>query len=335
MLVGRWGEALHGGPVDAEEIERVRSVVMFEQPQLQARLIRFWTLLVLASAIATFGLYADSVAAVIGAMIVAPLMLPIMGLAFGISIGEPKAIVSSLLVGVGGAVTAVAVGFAISLLWPSSFDPGANAQIMARTAPRLVDLLAALATGLAGAFAVGRKDVSDTLPGVAIAISLVPPLANAGILFGAGEAALARGSLLLFTTNYLAILLTGAFVFGLMGYPRAALGSTAPRLKHTAIVVVTLMVVVVAVPLSVSSLRVFTRHAAEVRVAEATTQWLEGSSYRFVSATADDERVNVVIMGTGVIPPKETLVAELKGELFGHGVYIEAMPSTRISFETE
>ena len=64
---------------------------------------------------------------------------------------------------------------------------------MARTAPRLVDLMAALATGLAGAFATGREDVSDTLPGVAIAISLVPPLANVGILLGHGYPHLAMG----------------------------------------------------------------------------------------------------------------------------------------------
>ena len=89
--------------------------------------------------------------------------------------------------------TAVLVGFILGFTASSAFDPTANAQIMARTAPRLVDLSAALATGLAGAFAIGRKDVSDTLPGVAIAISLVPPLTNAGILFSAGEPDLACG----------------------------------------------------------------------------------------------------------------------------------------------
>ena len=85
---------------------------MFEEPDLQARVVRFGALLVLASAIATFGLYADSVATVIGAMIVAPLMLPIMGLAFGIAIGDRKAIGMSLLVGVWHA-TAIAVGYLI------------------------------------------------------------------------------------------------------------------------------------------------------------------------------------------------------------------------------
>ncbi len=215
----RLSELLHGGEVTDAEVARVRDVVVFEQPNLQDKLIRFGILLTLAAAISTYGLLSDSVAAVIGAMIVAPLMLPIMGLAFGISLGDRKAITNSLLVGLAGAATAVLVGYVLSLVMPSSFNPENVPQIMLRTSPRLLDLLAALATGLAGAFAIGRKDVSDTLPGVAIAISLVPPLANAGILFSTGRSDLALGSLLLFVTNYLAIVLTGALVFGLMGSP--------------------------------------------------------------------------------------------------------------------
>ena len=82
------GDVLHGGRVDDSELQRVRDVLLFEQPRLQERLVRFWALLILAAAIATFGLIGDSVAAVIGAMIVAPLMLPIMGLAFSITIGD-------------------------------------------------------------------------------------------------------------------------------------------------------------------------------------------------------------------------------------------------------
>jgi uncharacterized membrane protein len=108
--MGQFSELLHGGPVDTVEIARVREVILFEEPALRERLVRFGALLTLASAIATFGLYGDSVAAVIGAMIVAPLMLPIMGLAFAISIGDLRAIRSSLVVGIGGIATAIGVG---------------------------------------------------------------------------------------------------------------------------------------------------------------------------------------------------------------------------------
>ena len=76
------GELLHGGAVTDEDIERVRGALVFEQPERQRKIIRFTCLLVLAAAISTFGLLADSVGTVIGAMIVAPLMLPIVGLSF-------------------------------------------------------------------------------------------------------------------------------------------------------------------------------------------------------------------------------------------------------------
>jgi uncharacterized hydrophobic protein (TIGR00271 family) len=166
--------------------------VVFTQPNLKVRRIRFWILLLLAAAIATAGLLGDSVATVIGAMIMAPLMLPLMGLAYGISIGDGKAILVSLAVGIGGILTTVGVAWLIgSFLTSPSFDPEQVGQIMSRTRPNLIDMFAALATGVAGAFAMGRKDISDTLPGVAIAMSLVPPLANAGVLFSAGRADLA------------------------------------------------------------------------------------------------------------------------------------------------
>ncbi len=330
-------EILHGGPVDADEIARVRDVVMFEQPGLQARLVRFWALLTLASVIATFGLYADSVATVIGAMIVAPLMLPIMGMAFGISIGDRRAITSSLLVSLGGILTAILVGYLLSFIMPSVLDPTLNGQIMARTSPRLVDLLAALATGLAGAFAIGRRDVSDTLPGVAIAISLVPPLANVGILLGAGRADLALGSLLLFGTNYFAILLTGSFVFGLMGFSKAALAGTTPRFKRAAVGLVVAMVVVLMAPLGLASFRVLTTQAVETRVSEETTAWLAGSGYRVVSTTAvlDDRRVDVVVAGSGALPAQSALQTRLTDAIRGFRVRLEAIPSTVIEFTTE
>ena len=328
------GDLLHGGAVDQSEIVRVRDVLMFEPPDLRRRLIRFGALLILASVIATYGLMGDSVATVIGAMIVAPLMLPIMGLAFGISIGDRKAIVSSILVGIAGMATAVLVGFVLGLTANPAFDPTTNAQIMARTSPRLVDLMAALATGLAGAFAIGRKDVSDTLPGVAIAISLVPPLTNAGILFSAGEPDLAVGSLLLFMTNYFAILITGTLVFGLMGYPGASLVPKSLRGRRVGVAVIVVMVIIIAVPLGISSRSLARDVTAENRVAEATKTWLEGSDYRYVSATTRDRVVSVVITGQGELPPQQDLEDSLNGQIYGMTVKLDTVPSEHLEFDT-
>lgn len=141
---------------------------------MKNKLVKFFVLLIFSSAIATYGLIGDSVAVIIGAMIIAPLMLPIMGLAYSISAGDSPAMKNSLLLSMGGIVTAIVVAFFLTLPLSGAIQPNNINQIMVRTSPGIIDLLIALFTGLAGAFAMSRSDVSDTLPGVAIAISLVP-----------------------------------------------------------------------------------------------------------------------------------------------------------------
>jgi uncharacterized hydrophobic protein (TIGR00271 family) len=329
------GEVLHGGPVDAEEISRVRGLLLFEGEELSKRLVRFYCLLVLSSAIATFGLLADSVATVIGAMIVAPLMLPIMGLALGVSIGDRKAIVGSLLVGVTGMLAAIVVAYLLTLPMSPLIRPEAIGQVMGRTSPKLMDLLAALATGLAGAFAIGRKDVSDTLPGVAIAISLVPPLANVGILLATGRASLALGSLLLFVTNYFAILLTGAFIFGLMRFPDAALAGRASKARRRAIAIALLMLLLLSIPLSLTSAGIVSSNIIKARVSEAASEWLEGTAYRVVSIETEQEgEVDLVIIGEGEHPSASELEASLSGRLFSRTLRLEVLPTSEYLLDT-
>ena len=96
------GTLLHGDPVDEAEVKRMRDLVLFEGPDVKKKLVKFFCLLILASGIATYGLLGDSVAVVIGAMIIAPLMLPIMGLAFSISAGDRLSMKHSLLISLGG-----------------------------------------------------------------------------------------------------------------------------------------------------------------------------------------------------------------------------------------
>jgi uncharacterized hydrophobic protein (TIGR00271 family) len=332
--MSNFGEYLHGGAVTVEEIARVRDVLLFEEPERTRKTTRFFALLILAAAIATFGLLADSVATVIGAMIVAPLMLPIMGVAFGVGLGDSKIILNSLVVSILGIATAILLGFVLTWGIRDLIYVESNTQIMTRTAPRLVDLCAALATGLAGAFAMGRRDVSDTLPGVAIAISLVPPLANVGILFAVGRPDLAAGSLLLFVTNYLAILLTGAFMFSLMGYPAAYHTGHSRRAKLTAIGVAAVLLALIIIPLAGTTYGVVQDSFVEQRAATATREWLTGSDYRLIAVTSGDEAVRIIISGFGDLPPDETLQDALRGRLFQLPVVMEVVPQTRAGFET-
>ena len=328
------GEHLHGGPVNDDEIKRVREALLFEEPERKRKLTRFFALLILATAIATFGLLGDSIATVIGAMIVAPLMLPIMGVAFGVSLGDRKTILSSLTTSILGIITAISLGFLLTWGIRSLINVDANTQILVRTAPRLIDLCAALATGLAGAFATGRRDVSDTLPGVAIAISLVPPLANVGILLATGRPDLAMGSLLLFVTNYLAILLTGALMFAIMGFPRAYRGVQSSSARRNTVVLAFVLLVFVFMPLSAASYSTVQDAITEERASTATKAWIAGSDYRLVSVAAANDVVRVVVAGQGDLPPQQDLQDALQGRLFQKPVSLEVVPQTRIGFET-
>jgi uncharacterized hydrophobic protein (TIGR00271 family) len=323
--------------VDTEEVTRVRDTLVFEGAGLRPKFVKFVCLLVLAAGIATFGLLGDSLAVVIGAMIVAPLMLPIMGLAFSVSIGDRSAILSTLLVSLAGIVTAMAVGFILTLPIARVTDPEAIHQIMIRTSPHLLDLMAALATGLAGAFALSRKDVSDTLPGVAIAVSLVPPLANSGILFALGEPRLAAGSLLLFGTNYVAILLTGALVFGMMGFPKAALSPFDAGARRRAVAIALVAGLLIVIPLSLTSYHLIVTNKIAARTYALGQEWLDGSGYRLMSVDAEtaDGTVNLLLMGDGDLPPLEALEERARGLLFGRTIRVKVVESRTLYLGTQ
>ena len=303
---------------------------MFEGPDLKRSLVKFFCLLVLASGIATYGLLGNSVATIIGAMIVAPLMLPIMGLAFGISIGDTHAIRNSLLISLGGIAVSIAIGYLLTVPIVSITIPENVDQIMIRTAPRILDLLAALVTGLAGAFAMSRSDVSDTLPGVAIAISLVPPLANTGILLATSNFTLAMGSFLLFITNFFAILITGAALFAVMGFPQVVGRYQSVKHRRKSIALVIVIIALILVPLAYNGYNISTNSIITKNVQDASAEWLIGSRYQVESVNSEnaDNSVVLVVIGEGELPPIEKLQQLLDGKLYGRPLRVQVVHSS-------
>ncbi len=162
--------------------------------------------------IATAGVISDSTATVIGAMIVAPLMTPILGIVLAIVLADRPNLLRSVGMVLAGAAAVIFLAWLFGHLAAVPIDSTTSSQVAGRIHPRTVDLIAALATGAVGAVALARSDISDTLPGVAIAISLVPPLAVVGLTLEAGATSEALGALLLFGTNVAAILLSGIVV---------------------------------------------------------------------------------------------------------------------------
>ncbi|PKL66701.1 MAG: DUF389 domain-containing protein [Methanobacteriales archaeon HGW-Methanobacteriales-1] len=324
------GTLLHGDPVDKAELNRLRDLILFEEPDLKKKLVRFFCLLILSAGIATYGLLGDSLAVIIGAMIVAPLMLPIMGLSFSISIGDKFSIKNSVLISLAGILTAILVGFFLALPLHNLIQPETIDQVMVRTSPRLLDLLAALVTGIAGAFAMSRQDVSDTLPGVAIAISLVPPLANVGILLATSSYALALGSLLLFMTNYFAILLTGAALFGLMGFSKIAVLDQSLSAKRKGIAITIVLLVLITVPLGYNGYNILINNGITETVNDAAITWLGDSGYDVVSVDAEtkDNTVILRLIGNGKLPPQEKLQELVSGKLYGRTLKVEVVYSS-------
>lgn len=192
---------------------------------------RFRLLIWFSCAIATLGLIADSAAVVIGAMLVAPLLGPIMALGQASLGGRRHALISSIFALAEGALTAVILSWAISAaLSHISIDilstvPG---EVTARTRPNPLDLGIALAGGTIGAYAVVRMRDSAALPGVAIATALMPPLCTIGIGLTLKNQGIWGGALLLFATNLLAIMFSAATVFWALGLrPKGARRTTA------------------------------------------------------------------------------------------------------------
>lgn len=254
----------------------------------------FWTMLVLSGVIATAGILADSTATVIGAMIIAPLSTPIMGIALGIVKRERIRAGRFVLT---GAVVVVLTGVAGALLVPGSVDLASNAQITGRTSPTLLDLVAAVATGVAGAVALSRRDVAAVLPGVAIAISLVPPLAVVGVCLGEGEVGPALGALLLFVSNLVALVLAGTSLFAALGYAQEA-DAAARRVgaeRRTSLTLVALLVAVL-IPLGINTAVVLVLHSWTGDIERAAARWAErvpGAEVTGVEFTSNAFRIDV------------------------------------------
>jgi len=188
----------------------------------------FYFLLASSTVIATFGLLANSAAVIIGAMIIAPLMSPILSMSYGVVAGKGALTMRSLLTVVTGTLLTIGIAFIFTeaIGWKL-----AGSEIIARMRPSLLDLGVAVAAGAAAAFAYTRPGVSSALAGIAIAVALVPPLCTVGIVMSLGHEASAevglaqdhlsaRGPFLLYLTNIIGIVFAGSLVFFLRYYRR-------------------------------------------------------------------------------------------------------------------
>lgn len=312
------------------DIERMRDQLFFEGPERNRRLSRYWLLLPLAAVIASAGVVSDSTATVIGAMIVAPLMTPILGIVLAVVLADGANLRRCVLLVVAGAAAVVVIGWLLGLFVPYPVVAATNSQVAARVTPRIVDLVAALATGAVGSVALARSDISDTLPGVAIAISLVPPLAVVGLTLESGVPRQSLGALLLFVTNVAAILASGIVVMAIHRVRRLFGQRTAAGFRFGgAVAIIAALLLVVIVPLRINSERIDKTTVRESLVQAVAGRWASDAGWSVVGVAATGDQVLVEATGPDPAPSLALLRHDLNAAgLNGLDVRVSLVPAS-------
>ncbi|NML53881.1 DUF389 domain-containing protein [Streptomyces sp. R302] len=292
----------------------------------------FWTMLTLSSVIAAAGVLTDSTATVIGAMIIAPLSTPIMGIALG-SVQHRR--IGAIKVVLAACAVVIVVGMLFALVLPETYDLLSNSQIASRTSPGLMDLVAAVATGLAGAVALARRDVAAVLPGVAIAISLVPPLVVAGVCLGKLAGALALGALVLFVSNFFALVFGGMVVFAVLGR-RAQADRGTWRLARGTYAAMGVLFVVVFVPLAANTALTLLISSWTTGAKSVAEQWLDDTPGASVSSVdMSSHTMYIHVRAPGDLPPVQTLLDRLEGRVpDGIPIVVDSAQGRRIDVGT-
>jgi uncharacterized hydrophobic protein (TIGR00271 family) len=301
---------------DPGYLEDFEDKVFIEGPKARRRLVNFFVLLLLATVIANYGVLSDSTATVIGAMIVAPLMGPIMATTAAVIMGSAPRAWRSLLLVLTGVLAVVLFSALLTLVVPDitiSFTK--NNEIASRISPGLYALLTALGAGAAGAFITSRAEIADSMGGVAIAISLVPPLCVVGIAISQGEWAAAAGAMLLFLTNFFAILLAGGVVFRIIGLGRVVQEETQVRLRRRSFSLIVLGTLLVAIPLSLTAYRSVVNTVARNKATAVVREWLKDTANQIVTVDVNGHLVSVSVEGTDPVDSVNELALKLRDSL--------------------
>ncbi|MEM8621188.1 MAG: DUF389 domain-containing protein [Actinomycetota bacterium] len=280
---------------------------------------RFSILVVLSASIAAFGLLADSAAVVIGAMLVAPMMTPITAAAAAVVMAMGKRLIRALLVIVVGTVAAIAVG------WLTSFVAGAEVtavndlpgEVTSRTFPGLLDLGVAISAGAAAGYILPRRSATSALPGVGIAVALVPPLGAVGITLEVGARDLAANALLLYLTNLAAIIFAASLMLLFSGFRPA---NRQGRNAVTGGLIFTLAAVIaVAVPLTLHTQSAIRDVSLQRSVSSAVVAW--DDTVRIVEMNADivggRADVELLLSGPNAPQPAWRLAREIDSRFRG------------------
>ena len=281
-------------PIDVE-------VVRAELQEEAALDLAFLALIVSSCTIATLGLLANSVAVIIGAMIIAPLMLPIRSMAFAALTGEVMLFRKALLSIVVGTFVALGISWCFGhLTGISAF----GSEILARSEPNLLDLGVAVAAGAISGYAKIQPKLSGSLAGTAIAVALMPPVCVVGLGLSQGDWILSWGALLLYFTNLLGITLSCMVIFSIAGY-------AASQKARTALLWGTLLTSVLLLPLGLSFIELVRHSQLQTNIKRA-----------LLNRTVTFQRVDLMNLETSWLhsPPEVYLTVRTQEPITPHQV---------------
>ncbi len=300
--------------VHPDERRRVIFALFHEGPRIRPFFARYLSLMALAVTIAALGLISDSTAVVIGAMLVAPLMGPALAVAAAVVMAWPLRVIrQSFLVFVGSVLS---IGLAALIAFAVPGDPiPLPGELVARTSPNLLDLGIALAAGAAGAYGQVRKQASDALPGVAVAVALVPPLATVGIMLQMTEWQMALGAMMLYLVNVTGIVISASLTFIACGFVPGRRLLTGNSSIASGLRWVALAVIIVVLPLQFGRGHVLppTDQTADIVAAVEEFVDSDNSAAEVVDVSVDVAGevtdVNVVLVASAKRTPPVTALA--------------------------
>lgn len=306
-----FSRVLTGGKINTKHIPEIEKSTLITVSDPLKQYSSFFLCISLSAIIATCGIAAESTAIIIGAMLIAPLMSPMIGTSFAITVGKPRAALKTLGITLAGTVIVVAVSMLVTLIIPTGVSLTGNVEVASRVAPRVVDLIVAVASGLVGALAIARDDIFDVIPGVAISISVVPPLCVVGAALVGGDIVIASGALLLFIVNFFAIQLAGNILFYFMGFAKRTTDEGQVRVRRFWYITAVVGTLLLAAPLVATSNQMIETATMERSAKAAVRAWLEDTDYEVASTVITEDKLIVEIAGDGDYPSVEDLKAEL------------------------
>ena len=281
--------------LSAEQRQEILNQLFFEGEAKMPYVKQFYLLLALSAIIASFGLARNSSAVVIGAMLLSPLMTPILAFAASLVMGWPVRAGRTAM----RLFFATAFVFGIAYLILFIFQVPSNvvipAEIIARTNPKMAELIIGLCAGIAAAYMLIYKETLSALPGVAISVALVPPLCVAGFLTYFKEYTLAWQAFLLYATNLVAIILTAGIVLLFTGLKPNVKDLKLNLRVAAGMIFITFFVTLIAIPLSIRTFSdlqdMHDRHVA----ISVITDWIGENNVEIIDVEAEDNLLQVFL----------------------------------------